>query len=160
MSLLNLLRKNHGSVMVEAIFTIPILISLTFATIQIGTIFFTLNSLNHITFEVARSMSVGGSDDETNGILVECSLLTGFSSNGNQSAESIMCDKVSVLSGTFSVSASDGVDNGIGPVGSNITTQLNVLSSTIIIFDPTDVFDTISLQATATQIKETPHVDQ
>lgn len=154
MSLLNLLRKNHGSVMVEAIFAIPILIFLTFATIQIGIIFFTLNSLNYITFEVARSMSVGGSDDETNGSLVPCSDL-----GDPQSAESIMCDKISVLPGEFSVSASDGEAGGISLAGSPITTQLKLVSSSIIIFDPTDAFDTISMQATSTQIKETTHVD-
>ena len=159
MSMLKLLRQNHGSVMLEAVLTIPILISLTFAIIQVGTLFFMLNSLNHITFEMARSMSVGAADDEANGQLINCSL-AGNSSNGNPSAERIMCDKISVLSGTFEVSASDGVSEGIGAQGAVITTRLNVLSSKMIIYDPTDAFDTIDLlQATATQIKETTHVD-
>jgi hypothetical protein len=160
MSMLKLLRQNHGSVMLEAVLTIPILISLTFAIIQVGTLFFMLNSLNHITFEMARSMSVGDADDEFNGQLKNCSSLTGFSSNGKKSAEKIMCDKISVLPGTFEVSASDGVSEGIGAQGAVITTRLNVLSSKMIIYDPTDAFDTINLlQATATQIKETTHVD-
>jgi Flp pilus assembly protein TadG len=160
MSMLKLLRQNHGSVMVEAVLTIPILIFLTFAIIQVGALFFMLNSINYITFEVARSMSVGAADDEANGQLINCSSLAGISSNGKPSAEAIMCNKISVLSGTFSVSASDGVGGAIGPSGALITTRLNVLSSSIIIFDPTDAFDIISvLQATATQIKETTHVD-
>jgi Flp pilus assembly protein TadG len=160
MSMLKLLRQNHGSVMLEAVLTIPILISLTFAIIQVGTLFFMLNSLNHITFEMARSMSVGAADDEANGQLIDCSLLEGVSSNGKKSAEKIMCDEIEVLPGTFEVSASDGVSEGIGAQGAVITTRLNVLSSSMIIYNPTDAFDTINLlQATATQIKETTHVD-
>jgi hypothetical protein len=160
MSMLKLLRQNHGSVMLEAVLTIPILISLTFAIIQVGTLFFMRNSLNHITFEMARSMSVGAADDEANGQLKNCSSLEGVSSNGNPSAEQLMCDEIEVLPGTFEVSASDGVSEGIGARGAVITTQLNVLNSSMIIYDPTDAFDTIDLlQATATQIKETTHVD-
>jgi hypothetical protein len=157
MSMLKLLRQNHGSVMLEAVLTIPILISLTFAIIQVGTLFFMLNSLNHITFEMARSMSVGAADDEANGQLKNCSSLEGVSSNGNPSAEQLMCDEIEVLPGTFEVSASDGVSEGIGARGAVITTRLNVLSSSMIIYDPTDTIDL--LQATATQIKETTHVD-
>ena len=60
-------RDQSGSVMVEAVIIIPVLVTLTFAIIQVGVLLFLLNSINHVTFEAARAVAVGLLDDEGNG---------------------------------------------------------------------------------------------
>ena len=145
----------RGSVMVEAVIVLPILVFLTFAIIQVGVLLFLLNSINHITFETARAVAVGQLDDEANGQWLDCTSVSGITSSGKPSAEAYMCGQIGTMGGTFMVAVNDGAAADIAPAGNLIATRLRVVNSGILFFDPTNVFaDTDLLHATAVQIKE------
>ena len=145
----------RGSVMLEAVIVLPILIFLTFAIIQVGVLLFLLNSINHITFEAARAVAVGQLDDEGQGQWLDCTSVSGITSSGKPSAEAYMCTQIGTMGGTFMVAVNDGVASDIAPVGNLIATQLRVVNSGMLFFDPTNVFaNTDLLHATAVQVKE------
>ena len=52
------LRLNKGSVLVEAAFTIPILLGIMFLIIEFGNVLYLINSLNQISRSAARYASV------------------------------------------------------------------------------------------------------
>ena len=149
------LLDDRGAVMLETVLIVPILVFLTFASIQIAALVFTINSLSHITFEAARAMSVGQLDDETDGYQTNCNSISGLAAGGSSSVEAFMCNKVAILPGTFLVSASDGNAISHGDIGSPITTNLILDTSSILFFDPNDAIANIGfLSASAQQIKE------
>ena len=149
----------RGSVMVEAVIVLPILVFLTFAIIQVGVLLFLLNSINHITFETARAVAVGQLDDEGNGQWLDCTSVSGITSTGKPSAEAYMCGQIGTMGGTFMVAVDDGAASDVAPAGNLIATQLRVVNSSILFFDPTNVFtDTDLLLATAVQVKESAFV--
>jgi hypothetical protein len=151
----SLWRDQSGSVMVEAVIIIPVLLTLTFAIIQVGVLLFLLNSISHVTFDVARAVAVGQLDDEGNGQWLDCTNVSGGTNSGKPSAEAYMCEQIGTIGGTFMVSVNDGEATDIAPAGNLIAAQLRVTNSPILFFDPTDAFVGMDLlQASAVQVKE------
>ena len=56
------LRRQHGSVMIEFTIVGPIITLLGLAILQYGLLFFAKNQINHASFMAARAGSVGNAD--------------------------------------------------------------------------------------------------
>lgn len=130
------LSSSSGAVLVEALFVIPVLILLTFGTVQIGAIYYVLNTMAEITREGSRAMSVRRFDDETAGVVTNCADLTNTTASGLASVERYMCDRAQILPGAYRVAASDGATTGVADEGSTVTVWLEIDRSQVIFYDP------------------------
>lgn len=137
MMIRRLAKENNGSVLVEAMMVLPIVILISFSIMQIGLAFFVFSSMNITAQHVSREVAVGDVDDETGGTMKSCAALVGVSANGKKSAERIACDFLSNAPGDFSVSVTDGVVGNPASAGGRILVTIQVQMSTIV---PVDVW--------------------
>lgn len=149
------LSSSSGAVLVEALFVIPVLVLLTFGTVQIGAIYYVLNTMAEITREGSRAMSVRRFDDETGGVITNCADLTNTTASGLASVENYMCSRAQILPGSYRVAASDGVTTGVADEGSTVTVWLEIDRSQVIFYDPfNSLLDSNTLSIRAINIVE------
>lgn len=125
----------NGSVLVEALLAMPILVFFTFGIVQIGMFFFIWSTMHEVARHVSRDISVGTLDDETNGVMTACGALSGTSADGRISAEQMACNRVSVVPGNFFVSASDGVANAPADSAALVSVRLEATTASISAID-------------------------
>lgn len=128
-------KDSSGAALVEMALLFPILLLLTFGSVQAGLIFYSLSAMESTARVAARAISVGEADDESNGVLTSCTSISGSSANGNKSAEQIACDRLAGLPGDYSVSASDGEAGDFAESGEDISVTVSVNRSDIIVAD-------------------------
>lgn len=122
-------RDEAGVALVETLLVLPVLTGIFLAIIYFSVTTHTMTLLERSARVAAKDLSVGRADDETNGVLTACSLISGVDAAGNASAEKIACDIVASAPGQHFVSASDGAAGGPGSEGDAATVQISVARS-------------------------------
>ena len=128
-------KDQEGTVLVESLIAMPILVLVTFAIVQLGYVFFVSSTMIHVSQHVSREISVGSADDETNGIYTPCASLTGVSADGFESAEQLACDLMAAVPGDFAVFASDTVAGGTALPGANIVVSIQIQTNALVPID-------------------------
>jgi len=117
-------RDESGVVLTETLLVVPVLITLSLIIIYFGAIFHSMSHLERAARIASRELSLGRADDETNGVLTACSLITGVGAAGGVSVEQIACDLAARAPGTLFVMATDGTSGGFGSEGADAVVQL------------------------------------
>ena len=119
-------RDESGVVLLETLLVIPVLITIALIIIYFSAIFHSMAHLERATRIATRELSLGRADDETNGVLTNCELITGVAAGGGVSAEQIACTIGAESLGTLFVMASDGSNGDFGIEGADAVVQLVV----------------------------------
>lgn len=149
------LKDQSGTVLVESLIAMPILVLFTFVIVQLGYVFFVSSTMIHVSQHISREIAVGGADDETNGTYTACGSLTGVSADGLESAESMACDMMANIPGDFSVFASDTVAGGAAMPGDSIQVSIRIQTIAMIPIDAMGMADSFATYSvSARHIKE------